>query len=188
MAEMAAVVGWYGPYEDIRTARLAARKDYGAGLYVAFGYPHSPARGRPRFLYVGVGAPLSSRLINNHHAIGEGKIAQLTSIWLGEIVSHKRPGRREKKIEPLIDSVEWAMVSLLGPYKNTRKTSFPATSIAIMNRWYSSDDYETSVTKPATIWPDIIECAGANAPAHLCWLEEKKVRRFDRPPRGLPRG
>jgi hypothetical protein len=188
MEDMAAVVGWYGPYPDIASAHLAAARDYVNGLYVAFGYPDLPARGRPRFLYVGVGAPLSSRLLSSHHAIGKGKVAKITSIWLGEIMSHLRPGRREKKIEPLIDAVEWVMISLLGPCKNVRKTSFPDSSFAVLNRWYSSEDYETSQPKPATIWPDIIECAGPDAPAHFCWLDEKKVRQFDRPPRGSIQG
>ena len=188
MAEMAAVVGWYGPYPDIAAAYAAAARDYDGGLYVAFGYPTFPARGRPRFLYVGVGAPLSSRLTQSHHAIGYGKVGKITSVWLGEIMSHMRPGRREKKIEPLIDAVEWAMISLLGPCKNVRKTSFPDSSFAILNRWYSREDYETPQPKPAVIWPDIIECAGAEAPAHFCWLDEGKVRRFERPPRRLIRG
>lgn len=99
-----------------------------------------------------------------------------------------RPGRREKKVEPLIDVVEWAMISLLTPCKNIRKTSFPKTSFAIMNRWYQSEDYETAVQKPAAIWPDLIECAGEYAPAYLCWLAEKTVRRFDRLPRRSTQG
>jgi hypothetical protein len=181
MLEMAAVVSWYGPYQNLRSARSAAGRDYDTGLYVAFGYETLPYRGRPRLLYVGVGAPLRSRLSDQHHKIGAGKVAKITSIWLGEITSHKRPGRRPKKIEPLIDAVEWAMVALLRPCLNDRKTTFPEESFAIMNRWRSPVNYETRVPKPAMIWPDVIECAGIYAPAYLCWLEQEKVRRFDRP-------
>jgi hypothetical protein len=188
MSEMAVVVGWYGPYPDIDAARRAATNDYQDGLYVAFGYTDLPARGRPRFLYVGVGSPLASRLSATHHAIGIDGVAKITSIWLGEILSHKRPGRREKKIEPLIDIVEWAMVSLLAPFKNLKKTSFPTISFAILNRWFSSTDYTTPVKKPVGIWPDVMECAGPGAPAHFCWLEEMKVRRFNRPPKRTIRG
>ena len=189
MSEMAAVIGWYGPYWDVISAKEAADKYYGAGLYIVFGY-YQPstrigsqfaARGRPRLLYVGVGDPLSSRLTGNHHAIGSDNVIRITSIWLGEVMSHGKPGPRQKKIEPLIDSVEWAMVALLGPYMNKRKTSFPSQSFAIINRWYSAGDYETRLSKPVLIWPDIIECEGPNSPAYLCWLHERKVRRFDRP-------
>ena len=182
MAEMSAVVGWYGPYPDTASAKQAADRDYNAGLYVAFGYPAQQTRGRPRFLYVGVGSPLASRLTPAHHAIGTNAVARITSLWLGEILSHKRPGRRENSGEPLMHAVEWAMIALLRPCKNVRKTSFPPNSFAIMNRWYSPEDYETRAPKPASIGPDILACAGTDAPAYCCWLEEEKVKRFRRPP------
>lgn len=189
MPEMAAVVSWYGSYSSLADARKAARRDWDDGLYVAFGYPDLPIRGRPRFLYVGVGNPLCGRLTSRHHKLGGDRVARVTSVWLGEIDSHKRPGRRTKKIEPLIDAVEWAMVALLRPSLNERKTTWPDDSFAIMNRWWSKEDYETPLPKPVQIWPDLIECAGSHAPAYLCWLERRKVKRFVRPPRpSLQRG
>lgn len=189
MAHMAAVMGWYGPYRTIAAAKQSAMYDgYWDGLYVVFGYKDLPARGRPRMLYVGVGAPLYNRLTSTHHKIGTGKVARITSIWLGVVESHKVPGRREKKIEPLIDTVEWAMIAILAPCQNEKKRSFPARSFAIMNRWYSNEDYSLSLPKPSLNWPDIIECSGPQAPAYLCWLEQQKVRRFERPPRSISKG
>jgi hypothetical protein len=121
----------------------------------------------------------------DHHAIGDEHVEKITSIWLGEISSHKRPGPRAKKIEPLIDAVEWAMIALMialmKPCLNERKQTFPPEPFAIINRWWSPADYETPIEKQVTIWPDVIECAGADAPAHLCWLREGKVRSFRRP-------
>ena len=183
MGEMAAVVGWYGPYNGIADANAAAKKCYSDGIYVVFGYKDFPGRGRPRLLYIGSGA-LSSRMIADHHAIGTGRVAKITSIWLGEIMSHKRPGPREKKVEPLIDAVESAMIAVLAPVINVRKKKFPKTSFAILNRWYSSSDYETIADRPSASWPDIIECEGPKSPAHLCWLPDGKVRRIARPTTG----
>jgi hypothetical protein len=180
MADMAA---WYGPYPDLSSAQKAAYNDYDGGLYAAFGYQEI-ARGRPRLLYVGVGDPLHTRLASNHHKLGNGQVRRITSIWLGVVESHKRPGRRAKKIEPLADAIEWAMIALLGPCLNERKKTFPRDSFAIVNRWWScdpADRYEQPVPRPALIWPDVIECAGEHAPAHLCWLDNKKVRRIARP-------
>lgn len=182
MPELAAVVSWFGPYLNLNEARTAAKAYYGAGLYAAFGYENPPIKGRPRLLYVGLAKNLSGRLSNNHKKIGINSVAKLTSIWLGEISSHLRAGRRQKKTEPLMDAVEWAMIALLQPRLNERKTTFPNQSFAIMNRWWSKIDYETAIPKPAILWPDVIECAGAHADAHLCWLEQKKVKVFSRPP------
>ena len=188
MSEVAAVVAWYGPYKDRSSARKAASDDFGAGLYVAFGYQTEPAIGRPRLLYVGVGSPLHTRLTNQHHAIGETKVAKISSIWLGVIESHKKPGRRMKKIEPMMDAVEGAMIALLRPPLNVRRTKFPSQSLAIINRWYDGKDYSTPKLRPSLKWPDIFECAGSGAPAYLCWLDRQRVRRLNRPPAGAGRG
>ena len=181
MAEMSAVVGWYGPYRSVADAHAAATEAFQGGLYVAFGYKELPAIGRPRFLYVGIAKSLKSRVTRHHETIGDGKVTRITSIWLGSIDSHGLPGRRKRDQDPLVGAVEWAMVALFRPLLNKRKTTFPATSFAIINRWWSGEDYETQVKKPIMIWPDVIECAGPAAPAHLCWLDQLKVRQIKRP-------
>ena len=185
LSEVAAIVSWYGPYRDLGAASFSARNDgYQGGLYVVFGYRSLPARGRPKLLYVGLSSSLGSRLSNGHGTIDDSeRVAKITSIWLGEISSHKRPGRRAAKTEPLMDTVESAMISLLGPCLNTRKRSFPNKSFAILHRWYSCDDFEKPLPPPVMIWPDLMECAGASGPAYLCWLEREMVKRFNRPPR-----
>lgn len=181
MSEMAAVVGWYGPYKGIAEAHAAAYRDYAGGLYVAFGYKDLPAIGRPRFLYVGMAENLGNRVTRRHETIGDGKVARVTSMWLGNIDSHPLLGRRARQQDPLVSAVEWAMIALFRPLLNKRKTTFTAQSFAIINRWWSADDYETPVRKPVIIWPDVIECAGPHAPAHLCWLDQMKMKQIQRP-------
>ena len=183
MSDVAVVVSWYGPYRDQAAALYSARNDgYVGGLYVVFGYPSAPARGRPKLLYVGLSKSLASRLAN-HGTIDGERVFKITSIWLGEISSHKRAGRRLRKTEPLMHTVEGAMISLLGPCLNKRRHSFPTASFAILHRWYCAADFAQPLPPPMMIWPDLMECAGDPAPAYLCWLERQKVKCFERPPR-----
>lgn len=183
MSEMAAVVGWYGPYGSVDEAQSAAVDAFAGGLYVVFGYDKLPAIGRPRFLYVGMAERLGSRVSRHHETIGDkGPIARITSVWLGSIDSHQKPGRRLSKSNALVSAVEGAMIALLRPKLNKRRTTFPLDSFAIINRWWSGFDYMSPCVKPAIIWPDVIECAGPHAPANLCWFQKRpRVKQIARP-------
>lgn len=169
MAEMASIVNWYGPYSDLNSARAAARIDYVDGLYAAIGYNKDSRVGRPTLQYVGVGSPLHTRLSKDHHKLSK---IDITSIWLGEVSSFKVPGRRKKKIEPHLDTVEWSIAYFLRTPKNVNKRKNPPPqSCIVLNRWLGRD-YETPMSRPIARWSDIIEYDEIKNSANLCWLGE----------------
>ena len=178
MPEVAAIVSWYGPYLTLKEARDAGAEYVRGGLYAAFGYERRPGRGRPSLLYVGIADNHSARLVDTHHALGTAKDIQMTSIWLGEIDSHRRPGPRMQRAEPISYTVEGAMIALLAPSLNERRTAFPAQPFIIQHKWYDKTNYDLKVNKPALIWPDIMEYCGEGGYAHTCWLEQNKVRKL----------
>jgi len=93
---------------------------------------------------------------------------------LGVIESQKRAGPRIKKIEPLLDAVEWAMVAFLKPAMNARKVKWPKDPVIVRNRWYSIED-DSHFEEPVAIWPDVIDFAGSFAPAYLVWLKSQRT-------------
>jgi len=169
MAEnIASAVNWYGPYNTIAEARKAAQSDYKDGLYAIIGYNPDASARRKELLYVGVGAPLSSRLIDSHHKMGSMEIAQ---IWLGEISSPKKAGKRLKKIEPHLDIVEWMIAYFLClPNNEKKRASPPDSSGVILNRWFKAEDYETSLPRPVARWADVIEYDAGYGTANLVWF------------------
>jgi hypothetical protein len=173
---IACVVDWFGPYvgsdrsDLLKTARTAAREDYGRGLYAAVGHGLSIRRGPRTLLYMGVGDPLSSRLNDRHHKL---QTVSITSIWLGEISVAGIPGRRKKKIDPHLDIVEWASVYFLALKHNSSKTRQPPpASCVVVNRWWDID-YESEGERPAARWADVIEYDQARGAANLVWFGKK---------------
>lgn len=170
---MASIVDWYGPFrgatksELLKDARSAARKDFGAGLYMAIGHAPSVGRGRTTLQYIGIGDPLVSRLGNNHHAMREISITQL---WLGEVATAGIPGRRTKRAEPHLDIVEWAHAYFLRiPVNARKKINPPQSSCIVLNRWWQQD-YETPTDRPAARWADVIEFDSIRSTVNLVWF------------------
>lgn len=174
MAEnIATVVDWFGPYigrdrtDLLRTARAAAQTDYGRGLYAAIGHGLHVRRGPRTLLYMGVGDPLHTRLNGNHHKLAT---FSLTGLWLGEVSVAGVPGRRQKKINPHLDIVEWASAYFLQfPFNQRKRITPPPMSCVVVNRWWGTD-YETEANRPVARWADIIEYDAARGNANLIWF------------------
>lgn len=172
---IASVVDWFGPFtgetrdEMLKEARKAGRAHFGDGLYAAVGHGLTVRRGPRTLLYMGVGAPLYSRLIPTHHKLSK---VSITSLWLGEISVAGIPGRRKKKINPHLDWVEWASVHFLKLPFNNRKRTRPPGSCVVINRWWSTD-YETEQARPAARWADVIEYDATRGTANLVWFGAK---------------
>lgn len=170
---VATVANWYGPYtastevEVLAKARKAAKEDWSKGLYAAIGPGKTPRPGARRLLYMGVGNPLHSRLIPQHHRLGKLSLRQ---IWLGEIGVPGIPGKRPKKIDTHLDMVEWASAFFLElPFNRMKRRNPPDTSCVVVNRWWGTD-FETSSAKPLRSWPDIIEYDVDKELGNLVWF------------------
>ena len=170
---MATIVDWYGPYNSTTStpamvrAQAAAQKDYGRGLYVAIGHGKELRPGPLKLLYVGISENLGTRLGSGHSTLAG---LSISSMWLGEIGTAGIPGRRLKRTDPHLDTVEWMTAHFLRVPHNERKTvNPPPLSAVVLNRWWGID-YETSMDRPVARWADVIEWNSTNGTANLCWF------------------
>jgi hypothetical protein len=170
---IATVVNWYGPYkgssevEVLAKAKRAAKDEWSKGLYAAIGSGETLQRGARRLLYMGVGNPLHSRLVPQHHQLSKLSLRQ---IWLGEVGVPGIPGKRPKKIDTHLDMVEWASAFFLElPFNKKKRQNPPGTSCVVVNRWWETD-FETSSAKPLRSWPDIIEYDVDKKLGNLVWF------------------
>lgn len=191
---IATVVNWYGQYaasggsSALDIAQAAAKKDWDEGLYMALGAGAEMRRGPHAMLYMGVGTPLCTRLKKDHHALG---VLHIGALWLGEVAVPALPGRKTMKLDGHRNIVEWASAFFLELPNNVKKRgSPPPTSCVVCNRWFSGEDYRTSLAKPVRTWPDIIEYDAGSKQAHLVWfapeptirtVEASNVKRVTRP-------
>jgi len=168
VSHIAIVVDWYGPY-SFDEARLAAKNDYGDGLYLVIG--KKKGEWEHYIQYIGVSQNLSGR-VNSAHK----KIHMVTcdrTLWLGEIGSIGLPGKVNSKtvIDLRIDLAESAHIYFLQPRLNDRKAYHaPKLPVTVLNRWWKTD-YETPRKKrPHQGWPDLIDYTGIEYGARLVWF------------------
>lgn len=173
---MASIVDWSGPYTSqagktaIAVAQAAARSDYGAGLYAAIGHGGAVRRGQHELLYVGIAKELHTRLIPQHHILGG---LSISAIWLGEVATAGIPGRRAKRVDPHLDTVEWMIAYFLKtPFNDRKRANPPPLSSIVLNRWWQKD-YETPNVRPVDRWADVIEWDHWRRSGNLCWFGPK---------------
>ena len=167
-----AVVDWYGPYtlEDARTATL----DFGDGIYMATGARKYQRIVQPQ--YVGIASNLSKRLKHDHHKLSQ--IARKQVLWLGEIATPRRSGRKIKGTDKMLDLAEWAHVYFLQlPLNERKKEQPPDYPITVYNRWWRQD-YDTPYRRrPHRQWPDIIDFLDCDYPARIVWFGRRQIIR-----------
>lgn len=177
MAEnVATFVDWYGKYRTMQQAQSGAQElNLLQGLYAAVGYTEGIARGPLTLLYVGVAENLTARLTSAHHKLGSNAShgASITGIWLGEVAVAGIPGRRRKRLNPHLDSVEWALAYFLKPALNQKKSITPPdSSCVVLNRWWGLD-WESEANRPVARWADIVEYDSYKGTANLVWFGKR---------------
>lgn len=172
---MATIVDWYGPFGGqgttaISAASAAAKKDFGPGLYIAVGHSQRVRRGPVTLLYAGISADLATRVTPGHETLSK---LSISTLWLGEIGTAGIPGRRAKRTDPHLDTVEWMTAYFLRvPYNDRKRVNPPPLSAVVLNRWWKPD-YETPVERPVARWADVIEWNAINRTANLCWFGKR---------------
>lgn len=171
MKTLTAIIEWFGPY-TIEEAKSASKFDYEDGLYLIIGkakYERSP-----HLQYIGIAKNLGTRLNGVHHKIPE--VTREQSIWLGEVVSPRTPGKKIKVTDRMLDLAEWAHAYFLQLPLNTKKKNAPPDRpILVYNRWWQKD-YETQYLKrPHREWPDIIDYCGPEYNAKVVWFGQKQI-------------
>ncbi|WP_417834983.1 hypothetical protein [Thalassospira xiamenensis] len=163
--DTATIIDWYGPY-SLEEAKQAARREYGAGLYMVIGRPPQSRRHHtPQ--YIGLSKSLGTRIgSSKHHVLPNLDIKE---IWLGEVGSYSSSGRRRKKTHPNLSSAEWAHVFLMELEYNKKLKCNAPMPFVLLNRWWGTD-YETPVDRPHKIWPDVLEYRGYGREANLVWF------------------
>lgn len=171
MAHFMVGVDWYGPYTKA-DACTAAANDYVGGLYMCIGrqaYERSAS-----LQYIGISKEsLGTRLRQSP------KLSSLSSgekIWLGEIGTAERPGRKRKMTPATLDAAEWLHVYFLSlPLNEKKRINAPTKPVTVMNRWWRPD-YETPHRRPHPDWPDLIDFMGPDYPARIVWFgKQQKV-------------
>jgi hypothetical protein len=97
----------------------------------------------------------------------------MTSLWLGEAGVAGIPGRRQKRIDPHLDIVEWASAYFLAlPHNEKKRAMPPPVSCVVVNRWWSIDG-QNEEARPAARWADVIEYDRDRGTANLIWFGAK---------------
>ena len=113
-----AVVDWYGPY-TLEEARNAT-SDFGDGIYMATGARKYQRIVQPQ--YLGIASSLSTRLRGEHHKLSQ--VTQAQELWLGEIATPRRSGRKIKVVDKMLDLAEWAHIYFCNsPSMNARRNN-----------------------------------------------------------------
>lgn len=167
MAHIVASIDWYGPYKSPEEAK-AKKLDYGEGLYMAIG--RMKRQRKDRILYVGLSDNPASRVSSSHKSLN--KITGKYEIWLGEISSIGKSGRKKGRRTTTVNLAESVLIYGLKPKLNDRKKRFPPTEeITILNRWWDID-YENEIEdRPHKGLPDIIDYRGDYCAIRLGWAE-----------------
>ena len=167
-----AVVDWYGPY-TLEEARAATR-DFGDGIYMATGVRKYQRTKQPQ--YVGIASDLSSRLKRDHHKLSE--ITRTQELWLGEIATPRRSGRKVKATDKMLDLTEWAHIYFLQlPLNERKKEQPPDYPITVYNRWWHTDYTTAHRRRPHQQWPDLIDFLDCDYPAKIVWFGKRQVIR-----------
>lgn len=172
MKPAVAVVDWYGPYtlEEARTAT----PDFGDGIYMATGACKYQRAVRPQ--YLGITSSLSSRLNGDHHKLS--LVTREQELWLGEIASYRRPGRKTKATDRMLDLAEWAHIYFLQlPLNEKKRAQPPDYPITVYNRWWRNDYATPHRRRPHQRWPDLIDFVDCDYPAKVVWFGRRQVIR-----------
>jgi len=170
MKPVVAVIEWYGPYtlESAQTASF----DYEDGIYLALGKTRSQRN--IQLQYVGLASNLKARLNADHHRLPE--ISRDMSIWLGEVVSPRTPGKKIKVTDRMLDLAEWAHAYFLQlPLNKAKKANPPDRSITVYNRWWKTDFETPCRQRPHKNWPDIIDYIDKDYDAKLVWFGGRQI-------------
>jgi len=172
MKSISIIIEWFGPYKTISEASKAAREAFDDGLYAVVG--KQPYERESALQYVGIASQLSTRVNGQHHKIPE--VTKERSLWLGEVVTPRRPGKKLKVTDSMLDLAEWAHAYFLQLPLNENKTkSPPPYPVTVYNRWWKKD-YETPFRRrPHIDWPDVIDFLGRDFPAKVVWFGGQQV-------------
>lgn len=171
MKPVVAVIDWFGPYSTLEDARRAAF-DYDDGIYCAIG--KRKYERYSRIQYVGLANNLRARLNGTHHKLPE--ITRERTIWLGEVVSPRTPGKKIKTTDRMLDLAEWAHAYFLQvPLNERKKLNPPDRPITVYNKWWRTDLETPYIRRPHNEWPDIIDILGMEYPAKLVWFGGRQI-------------
>jgi len=120
MKSLSAIIEWYGPY-SLEDAKVASKFYYDDGLYMVIG--KTKRQRTPHLQYIGIANDLRERLNGKHHKIPE--VTKDASIWLGEVMSPRTPGKKIKVTDRMLDLAEWAHAYFLQLPLNNRKKGSP---------------------------------------------------------------
>lgn len=117
---------------------------------------------------------LRARLSGKHHKIQE--VTKDASIWLGEVVSPRTPGRKIKVTDRILDLSEWSHAYFLQlPLNDKKKMNPPDREIVVYNRWWKKD-YETQyIKRPHKEWPDLIDFCGDEYISKVVWFGSRQI-------------
>lgn len=167
----AAVVDWYGPYESIKAARAAIRKNgFGEVLYIAAG---TVGRQKvPKLQYVGITTGFETRM-NTKHKIRAFVKEEELSLYIGEVASQAVAGRKARHHKGFTNPVylaESAIAFFLQlPLNSDKRCSRPVDSIVLINRWWKIDLETRSRRRPQPDWPDFIEYDAFSDTGSVVW-------------------
>ena len=166
--QLAVIVDWYGPYNTLKEANMAAGDEYKDGLYMVIGRQRYQ-RGDSQLQYLGISDSLCERLHECHRKIQ--KVTRERRLWLGVVSSLFGSGR------PKLEQVEWAYIYFLQlPLNEKKKTTPPQIEITVTNRWWNKVPEWNRLKRPHEDWPDIIDYSVCHEYARVgslgSWVEE----------------
>jgi hypothetical protein len=177
---LAIVIDWSGPFQSVDVAKkIAAEFELGEVLYLATG--QRLYQRQDSLQYVGLSSNLKNRFNDPTHKISTDVNKNL-KIWVGEIVSHARAGRRLSR-HPVAHSVgvelaEWMLAYFLALHLNVKKRKkTPRESAVLLNRWFKSDFETRRRQRPHPEWPDFMDYDTDYQSASLVWFGAPPRRR-----------
>lgn len=168
MKQLAVIIDWFGPYNNLDDAKAAAKKDYKGGLYMAIGKT-AKQKGTAKLQYIGISEKLVNRIGNYHEKLDELK--KPFQIWLGKMASVGLPGKKTQVRDKRIDFSEKAHIYFLQlPLNNLHKKYPPKYPITVINRWWRVDYERKRKRRPHSSWPDIIDYMGPQYDGRIAWI------------------
>ena len=161
---------WYGPFPSIEAAgKEADANSVSEALYLAVN-----SEGQA---YAGISGNICARLKPSHHVLGSLKDGE-AEIWVGLITSQPVPGKSANPTSHStpVKTAEKSLALFLELSENQQlRSSLPARSSVLFNRWYDGYDHLRRVDRGHKDWPDIIEYDAYEKLARLVWFGEKQI-------------
>ncbi len=172
MAALSVTVDWYGPYDSIQSAQEAAREEFDNGLYIGIG--KSKWDREVAIQYIGIAESLASRVGERHKKLS--LIVRDLEIWLGEVSSFGKPGRRRNASIPAhLDLAEWAFIYFLDlPLNDRKKVRHPYAPVTVHSRWYDIQ-YNLREAPPHPDFPIMIDFIGKEDGAKIQFTDRQEM-------------